>query len=289
MRFYALLASAVIGSSWLGMAGAAETPQACAQSYERAQEEKAAGQLTSAIVQLKMCIAPECPAFIREDCMRWMEKSESALPTVVFSVREDGKELTDVEIAWDNNPLTGRLDSKAVPVDPGLHDFSFSVPGYAPIARQIQVREGERDRIIIVELHRPVEIIPLTAPSSSRAATDFQAEPNPRSRRLVPYALAGVGVLGLVGFTVFALLGNSQTSDLERTCSPYCQSGQVDSVKTKYHLADASLGVGLVSLGVATYLWASSHGKEDTERKTATAIDFIPRSAGGVLRVSASY
>jgi hypothetical protein len=289
MRFFALLAFAVLGSSGLGTARAAETPQACAKSYERAQEEKAAGRLSSALAHLKTCIAPECPAFIREDCMRWMEKSESELPTVVFSVREDGKELTDVEIACDNNPLTRKLDSKAVPVEPGLHDFAFSVPGYAPIAREIQVREGERDRIIIVELHRPVEIIPLTVPSSSGAATTSQAEPTPRSRRLVPYALAGVGALGLAGFTVFAILGNSQAADLERTCSPYCQSGQVDSVKSKYHLADVSLGVGLVSLGVATYLWVRNPGREDREPKSATAIDFIPRSAGGVLRVSTSY
>ena len=70
---------------------------------------------------------------------------------------------------------------------------------------------------------------------------------------------------------------------------PQLSVGQVDSVKTKYHVADVSLGVGLVSLGVATYLWARSHGKEETERMTATAIEFVPRSAGGVLQLSTSY
>jgi len=121
------------------------------------------------------------------------------------------------------------------------------------------------------------------------AGTAFQAEPKPPSGRLVPYALAGVGILGLAGFTTFAILGNSQAGDLERTCAPNCQPGQVDSVKTKYHLADVSLGVGLVSVGVATYLWVRTHGREVSERKTTTALDFLPRSAGGVLRVSTSY
>ena len=154
----------------------------------------------------------------------------------------------------------------------------------------VLVREGERNRIIIVEFGtRPGENLPLPEVSPRIAKTTLGAGPNPHSGRLVPYALAGVGVLGLAGFTTFAILGNSQKADLERTCSPYCQSGQVDSVKTKYHLADVSLGVGIVSLGVATYLWVRSHGKEDGETKTTPAIDFIPRSAGGVLRVSTSY
>jgi hypothetical protein len=65
----------------------------------------------------------------------------------------------------------------------------------------------------------------------------------------------------------------------------------VDSVKTKYLLADASLGVGLISLGVATYIFVKRHGENATERSPATSVSFIPRSsgAGGVLQLSTSY
>jgi len=289
MRFYALLVVAVVGSPWLGMARAADNPQACARAYEKAQEEKSAARLRSAIGYLKTCIAPACPAFIREDCVRWMDQTEMALPSVVFSVREDGKDQTDVKILYDNHPLTGKLDGKALPVDPGLHEFIFSMPGHAPIARQVLVREGERNRAINVEFNRPVEIIPLTERSSGSAESALQAESDRRSGRLVSYAFGGVGVLGIAGFTAFAILGNNQQRDLERTCSPYCQSGPIDSVKTKYLLADVSLGVGLVSLGVATYLWVRSRGKDAAEPETATSINFVPRSAGGVLQLSTSY
>ena len=289
MRVYSLLSFAVLVSLPLGMARAAENSQDCAQAYEKAQEEKSAGRLSGALAHLKACIALECPAFIREDCVRWMVQTESALPTVVFSVEEDGNDVTDVEILCDNKPLTGKLDGKALSVDPGLHAFSFRVPGHVAIERKILAREGERNRIIKVAFNSSTKLLPLIEPSSRSTESALQVEPNPRSGNLAPYAFAGVGILGLAGFTTFAILGNSQQGDLERTCSPNCQPGQVDSVKSKYLLADVSLGVGLVSLGIATYWWVRNHGKEDSERKTATAIDFLPRAAGGVLRVSTSY
>jgi len=53
----------------------------------------------------------------------------------------------------------------------------------------------------------------------------------------------------------------------------------------------ASLGVGLISLGVATYIFVKRHGENATERAPATSVSFIPRSsgAGGVLQLSTSY
>ncbi len=291
MRWYAMLAATLVGTLWLGAARAAEEPLTCPQAYEKAQEEKTAGRLNAAIEHLKSCIDPSCAVFIREDCLRWMDQTESALPTVVFSVREDGKDLTEVEVLCDDKTLTGILDGKAIPVDPGLHAFTFNVPGLAPEQRQVLIREGERNRIINVEFSRLHESVGPPSPTSG-AATALSPDPSLRSeRRTLPYALAGVGTLGVAGFAVFALLGNSQQGDLERTCSPYCQSSQVDSVKTKYLLADACLGVGLISLGVATYLLVKNHGESATGRDTATSVSFIPRSAGagGVLELSTSY
>jgi hypothetical protein len=289
MRFFSVLMMVWIGSPWLGTARADEKTPTCTQAYESAQEEKATGRLKAAIEHLKSCIDPSCAPFIREDCVRWMDQTESALPTVVFSVREDGKDVTNVKILCDEVPLTGMLDGKAIPVDPGPHDFVFNVPGLAPMARQVLVREGERNRIINVEFSRPSVGPP--SPLSS-AQTTIPAEPSPRlGVRVLPYGLAGVGALGVAGFAVFALLGNSQQGELERTCSPYCQSSQVDSVKTKYLLADTCLGVGLVSLGVATYIFVKNHLENATDRPRATSISFIPRSsgAGGVFQLSTSY
>jgi hypothetical protein len=289
MRAHSILVASLACGFWPRPA-AAEDPRTCAQAYEKAQEDRTAGRLNAAIEQLKSCIDSRCATFMREDCMRWMDQMESALPTVVFSVREDGQDLTNVDILCDGNLLTGTLDGKALPVDPGLHEFTFNVPGLAHMERQLLIREGERNRIVNVEFSRPHESIPPPSPLGSSNVNTVL--PNPRARtNVLPYALTGVGVLGVAGFAMFGLLGNNHEGDLKSSCAPNCQSGQVDSVKTKYLLADACLGVGLVSLGVATYIFVKNHGNSASKRQQTASVGFIPRSVGvgGVLQLSASY
>jgi hypothetical protein len=318
MRPYSMFIAAWVTSSWPA-AAAADEPLTCAQAYERAQDEKTTGQLKAAIEHLKRCVDAKCAKFIRKDCVQWMQDAKRALPTVVFSIREGGDEITDVEILCDDKMLIRMLDGKPIPVDPGLHDFTFNVPGLVPAERQVLIKEGERNRIIKVELGTPERIAPppplpppaiaaVAAPSpppspppspSSNAEPTLSAKPNPplaessppSLAHALPYGLAGVGALGVAGFAVFASFGASQKGDLERSCSPFCQTGQVDSAKTKYVLADTCLGVGLVSLGVATYLLVKRHGQSSSTRNAATSVSFIPQSSGsgGVLELSTAY
>jgi hypothetical protein len=255
----------------------------CTEPYEKAQEEKTAGHLNAAIVHLKSCVDAHCPKFIRDDCTRWMDQVENALPSVVFAVRRDGKDVASVDISCDGKSLVSSLDGKALPVDPGPHDFVFEVPGLPPMHRQMLIREGERNRIVDVEFRGPSP-----APSSASSAVDtgLQQAEKPGGEKTVmhyvPYGLTVVGVLGVAGFTVFALQGNSRKNDLEHSCSPYCQSGQVDDVKRKYQLADTCLAVGLVSAGVATYLFLADHGSEGARSQgPTTTVGFAPRPSGG--------
>ncbi len=245
-------------------------------------------------------IRPAPSSSARIACAGWIRR-EIALPTVVFSVRQDGKDLTNVEILCDGNLLVGTLDGKALPVDPGLHNFTFSVPGLAPEERQLLIREGERNRIINVDFGTSRESSsplpspspsPSPPPSPSPSSSVKTVPPAPPARTgALAYSLVGVGALGVAGFTVFGLLGNSRQGELERTCAPNCQSGQIDGVRTQYLLADTCLGVGLVSLGFATYLFVKNHGQSSPDRDRTTSISFIPRStgAGGVLQLSARY
>jgi len=310
MRSYSMFIAAWVSSSWPAAAMAADEPLTCAQAYERAQEEKTTGQLKAAIEHLKVCVDARCAKFIRKDCVQWMQDARRALPTVVFSIREGGNEIADVEILCDGRMLIRMLDGEPIPVDPGLHDFTFNVPGLIPAERQVLIQEGERNRIIKVELRSPESIAPPPPsppplppppppPPSSNAGPTLSAKPNPplagssppSLAHALPYGLAGVGALGVAGFAVFATLGTSQKGDLERSCSPFCRTEQVDSAKTKYILADTCLGVGLVSLGVAAYLLVKRHGESSSTRDAATSVSFIPQSSGsgGVLELSTAY
>jgi hypothetical protein len=287
-----MLVATLMCISWQGRATAAADPLTCAQAYEKAQEERTAGRLSAAIEHLKSCIDSTCSKFIREDCLRWMNQAEIALPTVVFSVRKDGKDLTNVEILCDGKLLVGTLDGKALPVDPGLHDFTFKLPGLASEERQLLIREGERNRIINVDFGTFHESSSPPVPSPAPFSSVKTVPPAPPARTgALAYGLVGVGALGVAGFTVFGLVGNSRQGELERTCAPNCQSGQIDGVRNQYLLADTCLGVGLVSLSLATYLFVKGHGQSSPDRNGTTLISFIPRStsAGGVLQLSTRY
>ena len=152
------------------------------------------------------------------------------------------------------------------------------------------IREGEQNRIVDVEFNVPREG---AASPTSTAGADANllidsAEPKPLARYL-PYGLAGLGAVGVAGFALFGIAGNSQKADLERTCSPHCQSSQVDGVRTKYLVADTCLAVGLVSAGVATYLFLTRHSSNAGSGDGATSIGFAPRASGGVWQVSTRF
>jgi hypothetical protein len=69
----------------------------------------------------------------------------------------------------------------------------------------------------------------------------------------VPWALYGVAAVGAVGFTVLGLSAKSDADHLRATCAPRCATDDVNHAETKAHLADASLAIGLISAGIATY------------------------------------
>jgi hypothetical protein len=276
----------------------ADTPLECAQAYEQAQVDRKAAHITAAIESLTICAGQSCPSFIRKDCIDWLTESQTAQPSVVFSVRRNGADLTDVEITCDGLTVTRVLDGKAVLLDPGSHLFAFRVAGDASVEKQIVIREGERNRIVEIDLDRV--LAPGPGATTVDAARDLSAPSVPANagsgssvggRSVLPYVFAGVGVLGVSGFVAFGLWGNSQKGDLERDCSPFCSSGQVDAVRSKYIVADTSLALGLVSLGLATYWFVNRHEQMPKASRPATSAAVAPAhfGRGGVLHVVTSF
>lgn len=59
--------------------------------------------------------------------------------------------------------------------------------------------------------------------------------------------------MALGSFAIFGIQGKNEVDDLQK-CKPRCAEEDVDSARTKLIIADISLGVGVVALGVATYM-----------------------------------
>jgi hypothetical protein len=260
----------------------------CAVAYEHAQELRADGHLRDARRSLQTCVQPECSEFVRSECGRWLSEVESSLPSVVLVAKKGGSEREKVRVLFDDEPLVENLDGKAIVVDPGQHTLKFEAAGAEPVTVRLVFREGEKNRQVVVELgeqQRPPGAVAQPLPQSAVTAKS-SSTPN-----WTGYALTGLGVLGVAGFVTLGVIGNREYGERQRTCAPQCSDSEVSSIRTKYHMADVSLGVGVVALGVGGYLLlASPHNTapgNTLERGVGFDIHALP--SGGIATLGSSF
>jgi hypothetical protein len=93
----------------------------------------------------------------------------------------------------------------------------------------------------------------------------------------------GAGLLGVAGFVALGTSGLSAEHRLRGSCAPECTDSQVSSVRLRYALADISLGLGVVSAAIGSYLFFS----EGNERAPRVAVTVGDRGAS--LAVSSRF
>jgi hypothetical protein len=132
-------------------------------------------------------------------------------------------------------------------MDLGKHAVKFEYQGQTK-EEDVIIGAGQKNRNVTVTFGGAAATAGPTGPTGPTPAEGGGGS-------LVPAIIVGgVGVLALGSFAIFGLGGKSDVSDLEKNCKPHCAQSDVDSAKTKLLIADISLGVGIVALGVATYL-----------------------------------
>jgi hypothetical protein len=159
-----------------------------------------------------------------------------------------------VRVRVDGHPLVEKLDGKPVLMDPGEHVLRFEMDGAKPVEERVVIRTGEKNRVITTAFttaaatgggdHPPPPPSPDTT-SGSGGGINF-----------LPWALIGVGAVGLGLFTFFGLKGKGEIDDLRNTCgkTSSCPQSAVDDAKGKLIVADVSGALGLVAAGVGVYL-----------------------------------
>jgi hypothetical protein len=227
----------------------ADAVHQCVQAAHEGQRLRDEGKLSSARNEFVQCSATSCPDPVRESCERWVAELDPRLPSIVLSAHDErGTDLSDVRVSLDGKELTRSLDGRAVTVDPGRHELLFEAEGFVPVRQFFIAREGEKLRAVTTAMGRPVR----EEPSPAAVAT--------APRPIAPMVVAGgAGVLGFTGFAVFGLWGKSERDRMADTCAAAqtCSDGDVSSAQTKYLVADISLAVGIIGVGVlAAYLIA---------------------------------
>lgn len=273
----ALLSSSVVRAQD-GSAPGEDPPTVsqCAAAYEQAQEQRKAGTLVAARATLHVCTNEVCPDFIRNDCDAWYVAVQAELPTLVFTAQSLGRDLANVRISSGERLLASKIDGQAIELDPGEYDFEFLAPGMRPLTQHLVIARGEQNRLVRVEL---------TPLQSAAIESEQPVVPAPQSSRsfALPAIFLGVGAAGVATFGAMGAWGRSSEFQLEGRCAPRCSKDELASVRTKYLLADVSLGVGIASLAVGAYLLF----RPDSDAPKAGRVSFDVRPGTGSL--SATY
>jgi hypothetical protein len=265
MRRWAI--AGLLAAAGLWSEGARAEAKECVLRNNQGADEQSQHHLLAARDNYLACAsAEECPAMVRSECEQALAELKASIPSLIVMVVDDhGDDLSEATLTLDGRPLAH--DGTAIELDPGQHVVVAISPGRRA---ELSVMAAER------ELNRRVELV-LHAPAVAAPAAPPPVAPPPERSHLPSYVVGGVGVLAAGSFAGFALSGHSGMSDLDR-CKPYCQRDDVRAVQTKYLLADVSLGVSLVALGAAAYLWLRP---APTNERPPIALDVIagPRMA----------
>jgi hypothetical protein len=223
-------------------AAAADPVEACAEASEQGQVLRDRGDLRAARDLLVKCASSDCPAVIRGDCAGWLAAVDGKMPSIVVRAKDrEGGDQVDVRVLFDGKEVAAKLDGRAIPVDPGQHTLRFEQPGSPPVEQAILVREGEKNRFVDVVLGAA----PPPPPPAAEGGFRIPA---------ASWVLAGVAVVGGVGFTVFGLSAKNEVDKMRSTCAPNCLEADVDAARRDSIIANVSLGVGAAALGVAVVL-----------------------------------
>jgi hypothetical protein len=290
--FVASALATVLATAPSALAGP-EDREVCANAAEQAQSLRDAGKYRRAREQMLTCAREACPPPIRSDCGKWLTELDRDAPTVVFGARDSrGSDVVDVKVSMDGTPLLDRLDGKPVLVDSGEHTFKFEAKDGSTKEEKVLLRAAEKARPIIANLGggaSPTQSTGGGSGTSSGPTTPDTAEKSEPS--IVPVAVVGgIGVLALANFALFGLMGKSDVDKLQN-CKPNCAESDVDSARTKLIIADISLGVGVIGVGVAAFLYFT---RPKIETKVQTGISSLkltggPVRGGGTAGIGGSF
>lgn len=201
-RCRALLAACLLACSVLhaDRANALPTKDECISANESGQDARHAARIREAIERFDSCAAISCPGPIRSDCARRADEARRAMPTLSLHVQDDaGAALHDVAITVDGVRIES--ENGQLSLDPGEHRFEFSAKGFAPLVKNLVVREGVKVRDEHVLLHRVVasqapDQRPVREAASPRDAQIQSAtSESGTSQRTIAYVVGGAGVV----------------------------------------------------------------------------------------------
>ena len=260
-----------VAFTWFAMLGlvsatanADMTKAQCVKANSDAQSLRREGRFAEARAELQMCGGPTCPGIVRTDCAERLDELEAAQPTIVFAAKdESGRDLSEVAVVVDGRPLVGKLDGTALQIDPGSHEFTFTVAGQRPVRQTFVLREGQKGHHEIVLIESPS---PQPAPEEPQPGV---SKPVGREgggmakQKTLALAAGGVGVAGVVIGGIFGLIANSKWSEAQADCGAACRAdaparNERSEALTAATVSTVGFVVGGVGVAAGAVLWLTA-------------------------------
>jgi hypothetical protein len=209
--------------------------KACIAASERAQRLRLDGKLAEARTELLTCGASDCPSAVRADCINWLAQVTELMPSIVVIAHDErGEDVGDVKVFIDGEPLTEKIDGKAIPVPTGEHVLRFERKGSMPIGKKIIVHEGEAARRVEITFTpdpgKGTQPATQPTPTTTPAEGPRENEPAPPPREtehssvgaVLPWLVVAAGVVALSGgITLFVIGSNNFPAG--------CNTGECDN------------------------------------------------------------
>lgn len=196
-----------------------------------------------------------------------------------------------VRLVPSGGPLTVDLDgvklgdaalNVPLPVNPGTRALVVHASGRQDRSYSVQVAEGATLNVEI----QPGEALPPGAPVAE-TASPLTPEENP-SHAVAWTSLAiggtGLAVGTITGLMALGLAGKVRDNCPDHTCTSRDDLDRADTGKTMTVVSTVGFGVGVVGVGLATYLFL----RGDRTTKSRAATDVSPMVSPGVAGLSLS-
>lgn len=205
------------------------------------------------------------------------EQLDDSAPSIVLGAHdEQGNDLTEVNVTFDDVPLASVLDGKPIEVDSGEHVLRFERSGSPAIQQKLVLRAGEKARGVTVTLGSnaapPASGPPTVDGTTIRSPDGSPPEPvlSPRHVTAVSFA---VGALAAAGTGVYFIARSDQdrgtaanmrsglaTNSCTHSASATCQALS-DTVDAQHREATVSgwlfagAGALVAAAAVSWFVW----------------------------------
>jgi hypothetical protein len=220
---------------------------------------------------------------------------EATLSRLMVAVAP-GAEVSGLEVRVDDTVLGKASWGFAMPYDPGAHQVTATAPGKKPYKASVVLGpKADRKEVMIGPLEaEPSQQVAVSAPTRPPPAKSNVAPPiatdatqgSPAPSRVPLYLVGGLGVAGLGVGTYFGLQAISMRNTSNQVCpGTLCEDpiavAKMESANRNAWISNVGFGVGIVGVGVATYLLFVGRASNET-KNAVTVVPVVGLREGGL-------